>query len=154
MTAIMIHEGRSREIDALGAATKLNRLANRPEILTNLHPGADTLDLTPLALAPHTFIAFYDDLNAGLFFPHGRGMQWEGHFLFATLRGKAARAMGQWCCSALFDYTPAVAIVGLGPLENKPARIMARAIGCRPVGRSVDVLDRACTRYVMERGHG
>ena len=62
----MIHEGRSREIDALGAATKLNRLANRPEILTNLHPGADTLDLTPLALAPHTFIAFYDDLNAAL----------------------------------------------------------------------------------------
>ena len=57
MTAIMIHEGRSREIDALGAATKLNRLANRPEILANLHPGADTLDLTPLALAPHTFIA-------------------------------------------------------------------------------------------------
>ncbi len=154
MTAIMIHEGRSREIDALGAATKLNRLANRPEILTNLHPGADTLDLTPLALAPHTFIAFYDDLNAGLFFPHGRVMQWEGHFLFATLRGKAARAMGQWCCSALFDYTPAVAIVGLVPLENKPARIMARAIGCRPVGRSVDVLGRACTRYVMERGHG
>lgn len=150
----MIHEGRSREIDALGAATKLNRLANRPEILANLHPGADMLDLTPLALAPHTFIAFYDDLNAGLFFPHGRGMQWEGHFLFATLRGKAARAMGQWCCSALFDYTPAVAIVGLVPLENKPARIMARAIGCRPVGRSVDVLGRACTRYVMERGHG
>ena len=112
------------------------------------------LDLTPLALAPHTFMAFYDDLNAGLFFPHGRGMQWEGHFLFATLRGKAARAMGQWCCSALFDYTPAVAIVGLVPLENKPARIMARAIGCRPVGRSVDVLGRACTRYVMERGHG
>ena len=154
MTAIMIHEGRSREIDALGAATKLNRLANRPEILVNIHPGADTLDLTPLALAPHTFIAFYDDLNAGLFFPHGRGMQWEGHFLFATLRGKAARAMGQWCCSALFDYTPALAIVGLVPLENKPARIMARAIGCRPVGRSVDVLGRACTRYVMERGHG
>lgn len=154
MTAIMIHEGRSREIDALGAATKLNRLVNRPEILPNVYPGADSLDLTALALEPHTFIAFYDDLNAGLFFPHGRGMQWEGHFLFATLRGKAARAMGQWCCSALFDYTPAVAIVGLVPLENKPARIMARAIGCRPVGRSVDVLGRACTRYVMERGHG
>jgi hypothetical protein len=154
MTAIMIHEAQSREIDPLLAAGKLNRLANRPEILPNIYPGADMLDLTPLALEPHTFIAFYDDCNAGLFFPHGRSMQWEGHFLFGTLRGKAARALGQWCCSALFDYTPALAIVGQVPLENKAARIMARAIGCRPVGRSVDLLGRACTRYLLERGNG
>lgn len=154
MTAIMIHEAQSREIDALAAATKLNRLANRPEILQNIYPGAETIDLTALALAPHTFIAFYDDGNAGLFYPHGRALQWEGHFLFTTLRGKAAAAMGRWCCSALFDYTPAAGIVGQVPVEHKAARVMARAIGCLRVGPSVDALGRSCIRYVMERPNG
>lgn len=150
----MIFEDHSREIDPLAGATKLNRLVNRPEILQNIYPGAEQIDLTPLAMAPHTFIAFYDDCNAGLFFPHGRALQWEGHFLFATLRGKAARALGRWACSALFDYTPAAAIVGQVPVEHRAARVMARAIGCRRVGPSVDALGRSCIRYVMERPNG
>ena len=154
MTALMIYDASTRELEMLAGAIKLNRLVNRPGILEHIHPGVPegaALDLSARALAPETTLIFYDDLNAGLFFPHPHTQFYEGHYLFATLRGKNARTVAQWMCRAVFDYTPAAGIVGLVPCEHRAARVMSRAIGCRPVGESVDCHGRSCITYLMER---
>ena len=153
MTAMMIYDTSTREIEALAGAIRLNRLVNRPGVLENICPGVPedkALDLSARALAPETVLIFYDDLNAGLFFPHNKRL-YEGHYLFATLRGKNARIVAQWMCRAVFDYTPAAGIVGQVPLAHRAARVMSRAIGCKPVGESVDCHGRSCITYLMER---
>lgn len=153
MTVLVVYGDSTREIEPLAGAIKLNRLANRPGILEHISPGVPegmALDLSARALAPETALIFYDDANAGLFFPHGKRL-YEGHYLFATLRGKAARVVAQWMCRAVFDYTPAAGIIGQVPRRHRAARVMTRAIGCRPVGESVDCHGRSCITYLMER---
>ena len=155
MTAILVHADQTREIDALLAAGKLNRLANDPRIAQRICPGARVVDLTPIALAPATVLVFYDYTDAGLFYPWRPDRRyWEGHYLFTTLRGKGAREVAQWMCRAVFDWTPAAGIVGEVPAEHRAARVMSRAIGCRLVGSSVDMYGRPSVLYLMERGHG
>lgn len=155
MTALMIYDASSLELEALAGAIKLNRLVNRPDILNHLYPGVPdgcALDLSARALDPDTLLAFYDDANAGLFFPHKPWPgHYEGHYLFSTLRGRNARIVAQWMCRTVFDYTPAAGIVGQVPLEHRAARTMSRAIGCTPVGTSVDCHGRSCITYLMER---
>lgn len=154
MTSLYVFEDHSREIEPLAGAVKLNRLINRPGIIENLYPNLPkdcTLDMTARVLAPETLLAFYDDGNAGLFFPYPHTQLYEGHYLFSTLRGRNARIVAQWMTQAVFDYTPAAGIVGLVPREHRAARVMSRAIGCKPVGESVDCHGRSCITYLMER---
>jgi hypothetical protein len=155
MTTLFLTPGHPFEPDDLVGARFLNRLANRPDILSAINPTVAALDLTPLALSPGTVVVFHDEHNAGLFFPFGPGGKlWEGHYLFASLRGKPARDFAKQAVRMAFDRTPALAIVGQVPKEHRAARVMSRAIGCRPLGESVDDLGRACIRYILERGHG
>lgn len=155
MTTFWLTPGHHYQPDDIVGARFLNRLANRPNILKNINPTVETIDLTPLALSPGTVIVFKDELNAGLFFPYGAGGKlWEGHYLFDTLRGREARDFAKIAVQIAFDYTSAAAIIGQVPKEHKAARVMSRAIGCQPLDESVDVLGRACIRYLLERGHG
>lgn len=154
MTALYLTPGHPWQPDDLVAARLLNRIANHADILPNVNPNVESLDLTPLALAPGTVIVFKDDHNAGLFFPYAATV-WEGHYLFSTLRGREARDFAKQAVRMAFDYSPAAAIIGQVPKAHKAARVMSRAIGCRPLDESVDCLGRACIRYILERGsHG
>lgn len=151
----MVYDRETRELEPLAGAIKLNRLVNRPGILEHLHPGIgenQALDLSARALAPETLLTFYSDTEAGLFFPWKDDPRlYEGHYLFAHYRGKAARLLASWFCQAVFDYTPATGIIGQVPLTHRAARVMSRAIGCKPVGESVDCHGRSCITYLMER---
>lgn len=129
----------------------VNHIANCDRVRAQIAPPGAPLDFREIVSAPENLTMILTSDDAALFMRTARPDQWEGHFLFGRLRGRAAKAAAQRACRLLFDVFPALAITGEVPVANRAARVMARAIGCTPVGTSVDRLGRSCILYSMER---
>lgn len=129
----------------------VNRIANCDRVRTQIAPPGAPLDLREIVSAPENLAMILTSDDVALFMRTARPDQWEGHFLFGRLRGRAAKVAAQRACRLLFDVFPALAITGEVPVANRAARVMARAIGCSPAGTSVDRLGRSCILYNMER---
>lgn len=78
-------------------------------------------------LARPTTVVYFDGKNAALFIAERPGI-YTGHYFF-TARGKEARDLGRAWLKTFFSEHPVVAICGFTPVENRPARIMARWLG-------------------------
>lgn len=128
-------------------------LFNHPDIAPAIGPTeARPYDVSSFVADPYFTVVFHTPYDAGVFIPSTKEpFVWEGHFLYTTLRGRAAVEFSRFACQTLFDATPADAIVGNVPVERKDVRVMAIAIGCRRDGTSVDIQGRSCIRYIMER---
>lgn len=128
----------------------VNRVANRPEVLHWVAPGADHVDLSGFFDRPGN-IMLGNELGVILF-----GHMTEGfycvHFLLTdSLRGPDALYAIKMAFNSLFTYRNCVAITGLIPRENRASRAMVRALGCRQIGQALDQHGRACNSYIMER---
>lgn len=128
----------------------VNTVANQPEVLRWVAPGADRVDLSAFFDKPDNLM-LGNELGVVLF-----GHMTEGfycvHFLLTdALRGPDALRAIKLAFNSLFTYRNCVAITGLIPRENRASRAMVRAIGCRLIGQTTDAHGRACNSYIMER---
>lgn len=136
------------------AMARLDACANDPRVLPHIAPGEAALSIGwLLTTGAHVFFTRDDEGtdNAALFIRERTPGEFEGHYLFPTLRGKLARRFAVHAVRSMFDNVGASAIIGRVPLEHRSSRIMSRAIGCAPAGHSVDYYGRPCITYRMER---
>ncbi len=128
----------------------VNMVANQPEVIRWVAPGADRVDLSRFFDNPGNLM-LGNALGVILF-----GYMTEGfycaHFLLTdSLRGPDALRAIKMAFDSLFTYRNCVAITGLIPRENRASRAMVRALGCRQIGQALDQHGRACNSYIMER---
>lgn len=128
----------------------LNRIANQPEILPHIAPGYLRVDLTDF-FARTGNLMLGNDKGLVLFINLGEGFYACHWLLTSSLRGADALRVIREAFSTLFTLRDCVAITGLIPRENRASRVMARALGCRPIGEAQDFSGRSCTSYIMER---
>lgn len=131
-------------------ADLLNRVANQPEVLTEIAPGYLRIDLAGFFDKPGNLM-LGDDRGVVLFSFLGDATYKMDYLLTSSLRGPAAMRAVKTAMAALFTYREAHAITGQTPRDNRPARAMNRALGGRPYGVSVDSQGRRCIDYVLER---
>jgi Protein of unknown function (DUF2824) len=128
----------------------LNNLANLPDVLPNIAPGHEHVDLAEFFTRPGNLMVG-DERGVVCFINLGEAM-YGAHWLFAPgYRGKYAIRVIREAFSALFTYREAVAITGLIPREHRASNVMAHALGCRRIGVSQDSHGRSCNSYIMER---
>lgn len=128
----------------------LNWVANRPEVLSELAPAYEHVDLSPFFDNPRNIMC--GDERGLVLFAWLRPGVYELHYLFtAALRGQAALRAINTAFKTIFTQTDAIAIVGSTPRENRAARAMNRALKAHPTGVSVDSQGRECINYVLER---
>lgn len=56
------------------------------------------------------------------------------HYYFDNLHGKAARDLAREMIHEMFSNYEARILRGITPVENRPALLMARMVGCQPIG--------------------
>lgn len=128
----------------------LNFVANQPEVLPNVAPGVDAVDLSKFFRNPNNRL-FGDDRGVVIFGDHGSGI-YEMHYLFTdALRGRKALLVSRDAIRIMFTLHGAQAICGAVPRSHMAARVMSRALGFRPVGTATDNSGRACITYLLER---
>lgn len=134
----------------MDALELLNGLANLPDILPNIAPGHEVVDLADFFQRPGNLM-LGDARGVVCFINLGEAI-YGVHWIFAPgHRGQYALRTIREAFSALFTYREAVAITGLIPRENRASCAMARALGCRRIGESKDFSGRPCFSYIMER---
>lgn len=132
-------------------AKTLNKAANLPEVLPQVAPGYESIDLSG-CLKKQGTIALKCGRAVMLFAARSKKGVYEAHYLFpADIRGKEALGVVKDMLREVFTTYRARVIVGDVPLSHMPARIMSRAAGCLPCGRRYDALGRECIHYRLER---
>lgn len=136
-------------IDRRGAV--LNLWLNRPDILAVIAPGFDLLDASGFFDNPRNVMLEHPH-GISLFFYQSAGV-YHGHYVFGDkLRGKAAIKAAKTMLNEVFTKYGAEVILGQTPSENRPARVVNRALGFIPYGSgSVDSFNRPCVDYVLTR---
>lgn len=125
-------------------------MANQPEVLRWIAPGYVNLDLSDFFERPGNLM-LGNEKGVVLFINLGEAV-YACHWLFtSSLRGADALRCIREAFTSLFTCREAVAITGLIPRENRASRVMAHALGCRPIGECSDSLGRACSSFIMER---
>jgi hypothetical protein len=129
----------------------LNFWLNQPAILDAVAPGFETIDASAFFDNPRNVMLEHPH-GIAVFFYKGAGV-YDGHYLFGpNLRGKAAIEVAKSMLSTLFTSYGALTILGQTPRENRPARMVTRALGFLPYGNgSVDTFNRPCVDYVLTR---
>lgn len=128
----------------------LNHVVNQPEVLAEIAPGYERVDLSRFFDHPRNMMCG-DERGVLLFAYRGQDV-YELHYCFtAQLRGRAALQAVRAALKTVFTRHNAVAICGATPRDNRAARMMNRALGARPIGVSVDIHGRTCINYVLER---
>lgn len=128
----------------------LNFVVNQPEVLQEVAPGYESVDLSQFFTKPENKW-FGDDTGVVIFGYRGRDI-YEMHYLFSgAAHGQKALRTVQEAFTKMFTEHGAVAIVGATPRDNLPARMMNRALGGRPVGENTDASGRPCIIYKLER---
>lgn len=123
---------------------------NCPDILQALLPGFSRVDNISFFDDPHN-VAFGDERGVIACFYVGAGV-YEWHYLLTSaIRGKDALHFAREVIHAMFTRHDARAIRGSTPRDNRAARIMNRALGAVPVGKSVDSFGRDCIDYLLDR---
>ena len=128
----------------------LNRVANRPEVLSGIAPNYFKVDLSRFFDNPRNVL--WGDERGLVLFGHLGADVFEMHYLMTNrLAGPEAFQAIKAAIRALFTYHNAIAICGGTPRENRPARAVNRALGGRPIGVSQDSQGRPCINYMLER---
>lgn len=128
----------------------LNWVANQPEVLLNMAPGYESVELSKFFRDPKN-VMLGDDRGVLLFGHQGSGV-YEMHYLFThALRGRKALLAAKTALKTMFTTYGATKIVGATPRDNQPARVMNRALGGRLTGTSIDGSGRCCLNYELER---
>lgn len=129
---------------------RFNAIVNHPDVLPYVAPGLPYVDARHYIHAPKN-VCMLDDYGAALFVYEGPGV-YTGHYLYTRRKkGKAAKDFSHSALSLMFDVIHADSVLGQVAETNLACRIMSRALGCKPVGRSVDSYGRSCINYLLER---
>jgi hypothetical protein len=119
--------------------------------LSILAPGVAKLDARPFFSGRRNIGWMTLDTGAIALFEARPGCL-DAHLLCSpAYRGKLALRFGRAAVCAAFTYTDVRAITAEIPRDNKPSRLVCRAIGGIPFAESVDCFGRPCTRYILER---
>lgn len=129
----------------------INLWANDVSIQPHVAPGFPLMDYGTFFDNPRNVMTEHKH-GIALFIYIGNG-DFDGHFLFGpNLRGKDAVSAAQAMINDIFTVHHANSILGKTPVENRPARLVSRALGFIPYGRgSVDTFNRPCVDYVLSR---
>ena len=128
----------------------LNYVVNQPEVLRNVAPGFDSVDISAFLEKPRNVML--GDEHGVLIFGYIGEDVYEMHYLFTSaVRGRDALHFTRAALKYMFTCASAIAIVGQTPRDNRAARVMNRALGARPIGESVDTSGRPCINYMLER---
>lgn len=133
-------------------AKTLNRICNRPDILPQVAPGYEAVDMTEFFRRPGN-MAMKVGRAVMLFAPRKRGY-YEIHYLIPSdLRGKEGLAAVRQMVNEVFTKHRARAILGSVPCAHMPSRVFSRALGALPTGKGRDAAGRDCIHYILEREH-
>jgi hypothetical protein len=121
-------------------------------LLANVYSGANLsgLDYAPFYFKPDT-ILIGDRRGVVALDYAGDGVYVWHWVLGPEARGKAGVELGRRAIKEVFTRPWVKAIRGRTPRDFRAARLMNRALGARPVGKSVDFAGRPCVDYLLER---
>jgi hypothetical protein len=122
------------------AEAEIVEFVNRPDTLPRVLPGRGPIDSVNL-----NGFALTDGDGCVVFVDSGDG-RFEVHYL-GRVTMRAMRA----ALAEVFTSRGVRAIFGATPREFRAARMFNRALGCKPVGSSVDSAGRDCIDYTLER---
>lgn len=132
----------------------LNHLANLPEVKPHIapHNGPDeAVDMAPFFTVPQN-IMMGNDKGAAIFVWFPQACAYEAHYLFSyDMRGADILHVLAEAATFIFTQTPANAIFGLTPDDNRVAKVVNRAMGSAPIGPMLDRDGRSCTQYILGR---
>lgn len=132
-------------------AAVLNLWINKDYILPVIAPGFSLIDASSFFDNPRNVLLEHPH-GVSVWFYKGGGV-FDGHFLFGDkLRGKKALVAARGMLNRVFTEHCAETILGQTPRDNRPARVVSRALGFVPYGSgSVDSFNRPCVDYVLTR---
>lgn len=95
------------------------------------------------------FYSTFENGDVMLFESLGDGV-FHVDYLFETARGKEAMGQVTAAFDRMFSAPSVTALVGLTPVENRPARLFNRWMGCKSTG-FLDTPFGPCEKFTMTR---
>lgn len=132
--------------------SELSILLHHPTVKPAWAPHMPNADVIWPSSVADTVHAYGDAQGAVLLIRVPNTDTWSWHWLMThEKRGAEALQLAKQVLVEVFTSLGGAAICGAIPCGNRAARVMTRAIGATPTGRSVDRYGRRCINYQLER---
>lgn len=137
------------KVRRIADAKTLNKLVNRPDVISLIAPDYERLDMSEFFRRPGN-VALKYGRAAMLLALRKRGI-YETHYVIPEdMRGPEGLAASREMINYAFTALKARAMVGKVPKLHLRSRVFTRALGAMPTGPCRDASGTECIGYILE----